>query len=81
MIFFTLEESMTSDKTSLELIYVYIKKYKIFTEQGFCLAPEYEVSCEKSKDLLSLKINKKENFVDLFEDEKINFTVICGKNG
>ncbi|WP_296333161.1 AAA family ATPase [uncultured Treponema sp.] len=71
------------DSNSLELVYIYINKYKIFERQGFCFCPEYEViSAEKNDDeALFLKIKTKENFVDLFEDENISLTIICGKNG
>lgn len=74
---------MSSDKNSLELIYVYIKKFKLFKEQGFCLCPEYNISCKNNSDdaCLLLKIRKKKNIVDLFKDKNVNLSVVCGKNG
>ena len=72
---------MMSAESSLELVYVYIKNYKIFNNQGFCFCPEYEISCKNSKNKLSLEIKRKENFVDLFKDKNISLSVICGRNG
>lgn len=74
---------MKKKSINLELVYVYIRDYKIFKNQGFCFCPEYEITCEENGTTgnLSLTITKKENFVDLFKDHNINLTVICGKNG
>ena len=77
-------ENMEPKSKNLDLIYVYIRKYKIFTNQGFCFSPEYEISCDKKSDnqhLLSLKITTKKDFVDIFKNENANVSVICGKNG
>ena len=77
-------ENMEPKSKNLDLIYVYIRKYKIFTNQGFCFSPEYEISCNYEPDkapLLSLNIEKKKNFVDIFKNENANVSVICGKNG
>lgn len=74
---------MKEKSINLELIYVYIRDYKVFKNQGFCFCPEYDISCNKigKTDRLSLTIAKKENFINLFKDYNINLTVICGKNG
>ena len=74
---------MKEKSINLELIYVYIRDYKVFKNQGFCFCPEYDISCNKTgkTDRLSLTIVKKENFINLFKDYNINLTVVCGKNG
>jgi hypothetical protein len=49
---------------------------------GFSLHPAYTIhEIYKSKTHLKIEIKKKNNFVDLFEDEHVNVKVICGKNG
>lgn len=75
---------MKPKSKNLELIYVYIRKYKIFTNQGFCFSPEYEISCDEksgNQHFLSLEITMKKDFVDIFKNENANVSVICGKNG
>jgi len=75
---------MKPKSKNLELIYVYIRKYKIFTNQGFCFSPEYEISCDEksgNQHFLSLEITMKKDFVNIFKNENANVSVICGKNG
>lgn len=70
------------DYDSLELMYIYIDSYKVFRKIGFSLHPAYTIhEIYKSKTHLKIEIKKKNNFVDLFEDEHVNVKVICGKNG
>lgn len=68
------------DYDSLELMYIYIDSYKVFRKIGFSLHPAYTIR-EISKNPLKIEIKKKKNFVDLFEEERVNIKVICGKNG
>ncbi len=75
------EKDMEVDMKKLELIYIYIKNFKIFKEQGFCLSPKYDVSFDKSRDGLYLEVTRKKDFVDLFGNENLSLTVVCGKNG
>ncbi|MBO7123124.1 MAG: AAA family ATPase [Treponema sp.] len=74
---------MKKKSINLELVYVYIRDYKIFKNQGFCFCPEYKISCKENGKTghISLAIEKKEDSVDLFKDHNINLTVVCGKNG
>lgn len=69
------------DDESIELMYIFIKSYKIFKEIGFCLHPKFTAKEKIAKSSLKVSFKKKQNFVDFFENEKINLKIICGRNG
>lgn len=69
------------DIESAELLYVYIKSYKVFKNTGFCLHPAFNIKAEVKNRLLNITIRKKKNFIDLFQKENLNLKIICGKNG
>lgn len=69
------------DIDSLELMYIYIDSYKVFQKIGFCLHPAYETTETIKDNQLVVTFSEKNDFVDLFEKEKINVKIICGKNG
>ena len=69
------------DLDSLELMYIYIDSYKVFHKIGFCLHPAYETIETIKDNQLTVTFSEKKDFVDLFEEQKINVKIICGKNG
>lgn len=72
------------DEDSLELIYFFIPEYTVFYRFGISLHPKYNVivnDFDFNKETINITIKEKENFVDLFPQEKINLKIICGKNG
>ena len=62
----------------MELIYLWIEKYKNIENEGFIFTPEFE--CDFNKDSKELIINKKDNYKTLFP-KNINITAIVGENG
>ena len=66
------------DYDSLELFFLYIHHYKVFTNVPINLNGRYEFIYNRATN--SLVINKNEKFVDLY-GEDINLKVFCGKNG
>lgn len=77
------EKTADFDFNSAELIFFYIDDYAVYKKQGFCFYPKYELSDYKysEKDFSLVRFLKKEDFIDLFEDEKVNIKVLCGING
>ena len=69
------------DDESIELMYVFIKSYKVFKEIGFCLHPKFTTKEEIVNFHLKVSFKEKKDFVDFFENEKINLKIICGRNG
>jgi len=64
----------------LELVYLWIDKYKNIEKQGFCFSPKYK--CSYDPDKKELNIEEKENYIPLFsEEDDIKVTAIVGKNG
>ena len=61
----------------MELVYLWVEKYKNIKEQGFNFSPKFE--CEYKDG--ALKIEKKENSLDNFFGDNINITAIVGENG
>ena len=60
----------------MELVYLWVKKYKNIENQGFNFSPRFECVYDGEK----LTINEKEDYVSIFP-ENINITAIVGKNG
>ena len=75
------EKGKEVDFESLELMYIYIDSYKVFQKIGFCLHPAYETKEEFKGERLTVSFLEKKEFIDLFEKQKINVKIICGKNG
>ena len=62
----------------MELIYLWIEKYKNIEKQGFNFSPKFR--CEYKPETNELKIEENKNYVHIFP-ENINITAIVGKNG
>jgi energy-coupling factor transporter ATP-binding protein EcfA2 len=60
----------------MELVYLWIEKYKNIENQGFNFSPRFE--CEFKDGVLT--IDEKEDYVSIFP-ENINVTAIVGENG
>lgn len=60
----------------MQLIYLYIEKYKNIKKQGFNFSPEFECSFDGH----NLAIKEKENVNNIFP-QNIDITAIVGKNG
>ena len=71
------------DFYSAELIFFYIHEYTIFKEQGYCFYPPYKLVDwqYKEDDSSFVRLETKDDFVDLFTHEQVNLKVLCGKNG
>ena len=64
----------------MELVYLWIDKYKNIEKQGFCFSPKYKCSYDPDKN--ELNIEEKENYIPVFSDKNyIKVTAIVGKNG
>ena len=76
-------KSSNFDIYTAELIFFYVDNYKLFKKQSFCFYPKYDygIVIYDENDSSIVKLHTRERFVDLFEKEKINVEVICGKNG
>ncbi len=62
----------------MELVYLWVEKYKNIEKQGFNFSPKFR--CEYNPDTEELKIEENPNYVSIFPDN-INITAIVGKNG
>lgn len=60
----------------MELIYLYIDKYKNIEKQGFCLTSKYD--CKFDIDNLILELQTRKN--NIFS-QNIDIVAIVGKNG
>lgn len=60
----------------MELVYLWVEKYKNIENQGFNFSPRFE--CEYKDD--NLTINEKKDYVHVFP-KNINVTAIVGENG
>ncbi|MFY4759551.1 AAA family ATPase [Aliarcobacter butzleri] len=71
----------------MELVYLWVEKYKNIEKQGFNFSPSFDVKFtpvyknEKLSDKSELKITTKENPLKDFFGEKIFINAIIGKNG
>jgi len=61
----------------MELVYLWVEKYKNIEKQGFNFSPKFR--CEYNPETNELKIEKKD-YTSIFP-ENINITAIMGKNG
>ena len=78
------EPNVIIDEESLELCFFFIPQYKVFSEFGVSLHPQYDISVKfysLEDDKLEIKIDKRQDFVDLFEKEQVSIKIICGRNG
>ena len=62
----------------MELVYLWVEKYKNIKKQGFNFSPRFE--CNYDEELNKLAIDEKEDYVNIFPDN-INITAIVGENG
>ena len=63
----------------MELVYLWVKKYKNIEEQGFNFSSKFY--CEYNEEEKKLTINKNDDYIPDFFGENINVTAIVGKNG
>lgn len=63
----------------MELVYLWIKKYKNIHEQGFNFSPRFNCKYDEEKSELTIDENK--NYIENFFGDNINVTAIVGKNG
>jgi len=62
----------------MELVYLWVKKYKNIEKQGFNFSPRFE--CKYDEKSEKLTIDEKKDYVSIFPDN-INITAIVGENG
>lgn len=62
----------------MELVYLWVKKYKNIENEGFNFSPRF--TCSYDKDSKKLTIDEKEHVEDFF-GKNINVTAIVGENG
>lgn len=66
----------------MELLYVWIGKYKNIEKQGFNFSPKYRFSFDEETKTLSLDEDRSDKVIDNFFGERIsNITAIVGENG
>jgi ABC-type dipeptide/oligopeptide/nickel transport system ATPase component len=63
----------------MELVYLWVEKYKNIRNQGFNFSPRFEFEYIQDKNELILKKENKD-YVSIFPDN-INVTAIVGENG
>ncbi len=62
----------------MELVYLWVEKYKNIKNQGFNFSPRFE--CEFDENTKELTINENNDYVSIFP-KNINITAIVGENG
>ena len=62
----------------MELVYLWVEKYKNIIGQGFNFSPRFECSYDEKKE--ELAINENKDYVSIFP-KNINVTAIVGENG
>lgn len=62
----------------MELVYLWVEKYKNIEKEGFNFSPMFE--CKYDEDMNELIINKNDDYVSIFP-KNINITAIVGENG
>jgi len=68
----------------LELVYLWVEKYKNIEKQGFNFSPRFECKYENNELTICDKKKKEckdNNYIENFFGENINVTAIVGKNG
>ena len=63
----------------MELVYLWVEKYKNIHEQEFNFSPKF--NCHYDVDSNELTINKNDDYIENFFGDNINVTAIVGKNG
>ena len=63
----------------MELVYLWVEKYKNIHEQGFNFSPRF--TCVYDKEKNELTIDENDDYIPDFFGENINVTTIVGKNG
>jgi len=63
----------------MELIYLWVEKYKNIEKQGFNFSPQFECKYENGK--LTIIEKKEDEYIKNFFGNNINVTAIVGKNG
>lgn len=63
----------------MELVYLWVKKYKNIEEEGFNFSSKFQ--CNFNQEKLELSITKNDNYINNFFGDKINVTGIVGENG
>jgi len=64
----------------MELVYLWVEKYKNIENQGFNFSSKFRCSYDKEKNELIIEENPN-NVSDILFPENINITAIVGKNG
>ncbi|RBQ31801.1 hypothetical protein CRU92_06215 [Arcobacter sp. FW59] len=62
----------------MELVYLWVEKYKNIERQGFNFSPRFNCIYDEEKN--ELTINENSNYINIFPDN-INITAIVGENG
>ena len=62
----------------MELVYLWVDKYKNIEKQGFNFSPRFR--CEYDEEKNELTINENKDYVSIFP-KNINITAIVGENG
>lgn len=63
----------------MELVYLWVEKYKNIHKQGFNFSPRFHCAYDEEKNELTIDENK--DYIPDFFGENINVTAIVGKNG
>lgn len=63
----------------MQLIYLYVEKYKNIKNQGFNFSSRF--NCAYDKDKQKLTIEENDNYIENFFGENIEVTAIVGENG
>ena len=63
----------------MELVYLWVEKYKNIHKQGFNFSPRFE--CKYENDTLTIIEKDKDEYIENFFGDNINVTAIVGKNG
>jgi len=63
----------------MELVYLWVEKYKNIKEQGFNFSPRFE--CKYENNELTIIEKKEDEYIKDFFGKNINVTAIVGKNG
>lgn len=62
----------------MELVYLWVEKYKNIEYKGFNFSPKFE--CQYDKEMNTLTVNKGDDYINIFPSN-INVSVIAGENG
>jgi len=63
----------------MELIYLWVEKYKNIHRQGFNFNSRFRCNYSKKNNVLTIK--KNDDYIENFFEKNINITAIIGKNG